>query len=156
MNKPDIGPDRYSTSQIAKITAVSLRQLQTWDQLGFVKANHVHYRRHYDNMAIRRITALKRIMSVEGKQVRRIKVSDSQLQNRYLLFGRGVCRLSTNYEMDIIRCMAASKMPMVLVYFPDAGISDVAGKDSSACAGEQKQKMMVSPVDPVVDPVDGK
>ena len=115
----------WSTKDVSEITGASLRQLQWYDEQGYLATPLRGHSRVWDQEALRRVIVLKRIRDGGSNfhpSLKRLK--NSILSLRYLLFYRPrpwgsvqLCAASDD-PADIIRIATASKDGVLLVELP--------------------------------------
>jgi DNA-binding transcriptional MerR regulator len=115
-------PESHSTAEVADLTGLSLRQLQTWDESGFVRAKRSHpgADRYYSRRQVLLLTLIEALLS-SGLSLQRIRrchverLTEYQLTTGYMAIGDDATVLSQARGHDLLSMMAGSAEQFTVV-----------------------------------------
>ena len=127
--KPRLGPvtpsDAYSSSEVARLARVSLRQLQWWDEKHMVSPRHQGHRRMYSSSEVLEVTviaelrrkgfSLQKLRRDMGRRLSDVLASESSL---HLLTDGKTIYLEDRQER-VIDILKNARQPMFLVCVSD-------------------------------------
>jgi DNA-binding transcriptional MerR regulator len=119
-----------TTNEVAQATGATLRQLQWWDERGYIPVRIVGHRRDWDQRDVRIALILQRLEQRRGRNrniaqpksfIRAIqKLTDRQLENRYILTNaHGTPVAITSTPERAIQIAAKAKHPVFLIELPE-------------------------------------
>lgn len=106
----------YSTNEIARISGVSLRQLQFWDEQGVLCPRHEGHARVYDHRDALRLIVIAELRrkGISLQKIRKVTADGIPSKSRWLATdGRRSYFEETHWEL--IRRLCESKNPMHVV-----------------------------------------